>query len=317
MNQLEDIKKFTTIVADSGDIASIRHYKPQDATTNPSLILQATKLMNYQPLLDNAITYARKKGGNRTTQIINASDKLTINIGTEILKNIPGKISTEVDVRDSFNQDMCVTKAYKLINLYQENGIEKSRILIKLASTWEGVKAAEELEKVNIHCNLTLLFSFAQARICAEAGVYLISPFVGRIYDWYNQRQSLHPYSVDDDPGVKSVCKIYEYYKKHNYHTIIMGASFRNTEQILALAGCDRLTISPSLIEKLYHSNNPVVRKLFPLIIEKVHQPTPLSESEFRWEHNEDPMAVEKLAEGIRQFAVDQRKLENLLASKL
>lgn len=316
MNQLEGLKQFTTVVADSGDVESIRHYTPQDATTNPSLILKAASLASYQPLFKNALAYARKQGGTRETQIINASDKVAINIGVEILKSVPGRVSTEIDVRLSFDRGMCVAKARKLVALYQEQNIDKSRILIKLASTWEGIKAAEELEKEGINCNLTLLFSFAQARACAEAGVYLISPFVGRIYDWYNQRKPLDPYMVNEDPGVKSVRKIYDYYKQHRYQTIIMGASFRKVEQILALAGCDRLTIAPALLEELHNSNQRVERKLSPST-EGFHQPALLSEAEFRWEHNQDAMAVDKLAEGIRQFAVDQQILEDLLVSRL
>ncbi|MGL9724295.1 transaldolase [Sodalis sp. (in: enterobacteria)] len=316
MNQLEGLKQFTTVVADSGDIESIRHYTPQDATTNPSLILKAASLTAYQPLFEDALAYTRKQGGTRETQIINASDKLAVNIGVEILKSVPGRVSTEVDARLSFDRGMCVAKARKLVALYQEQGIDKSRILIKLASTWEGIQAAEELEKEGINCNLTLLFSFAQARACAEAGVYLISPFVGRIYDWYNQRKPLDPYVVDEDPGVVSVRKIYDYYKQHRYQTVIMGASFRKVEQILALAGCDRLTISPALLEELHKGDGRVDRKLSPST-EGFHQPAPLSESEFRWEHNQDAMAVDKLAEGIRQFAVDQQSLEDLLAAKL
>lgn len=316
MNQLEGLKQFTTVVADSGDIESIRHYTPQDATTNPSLILKAASLTAYQPLFEDALAYARKQGGTRETQIINASDKLAVNIGVEILKSVPGRVSTEVDARLSFDRGMCVAKARKLVALYQEQGIDKSRILIKLASTWEGIQAAEELEKEGINCNLTLLFSFAQARACAEAGVYLISPFVGRIYYWYNQRKPLDPYVVDEDPGVVSVRKIYDYYKQHRYQTVIMGASFRKVEQILALAGCDRLTISPALLEELHKGDGRVERKLSPST-EGFHQPAPLSESEFRWEHNQDAMAVDKLAEGIRQFAVDQQSLEDLLAAKL
>lgn len=319
MNQLESLKQFTTIVADSGDIESIRHYAPQDATTNPSLILKAASLTAYQPLFEDALTYARKQGGTIETKIINASDKLAVNIGVEILKIVSGRVSTEVDVRLSFNRRMCIAKARKLVTLYQENGIDKSRIFIKIASTWEGIKAAEELEKEGINCNLTLLFSFAQARACAEAGVYLISPFVGRIYDWHNRHKPYEPYVVDEDPGVLSVLKIYDYYKRHRYQTIIMGASFRKVEQILALAGCDSLTIAPFLLEELYKSNGVVERKLFPFIevIESCHKPSPLSESEFRWEHNQDAMAVDKLAEGIRQFAFDQQSLEDLLIVKL
>ncbi|WP_130830973.1 transaldolase [[Erwinia] mediterraneensis] len=316
MNQLDALKQFTTVVADSGDIESIRHYHPEDATTNPSLILKAAGLDAYKHLIDDAIEYAKKQGGSKETQIINASDKVAINLGMEILKSVPGRVSTEVDARLSFDRGMCVTKAEKLVRLYEENGVDRSRILIKLASTWEGIRAAEELEKNGIHCNLTLLFSFAQARACAEAGVFLISPFVGRIYDWYNSRKPLDPYVADEDPGVKSVRRIYDYYKKHRYETIIMGASFRKVEQILALAGCDRLTLSPNLLQELQSSDAPVERKLEPST-EAFHQPSPLSEAEFRWEHNQDAMAVEKLAEGIRQFAVDQQKLEDVLAAKL
>ncbi|MFH8132946.1 transaldolase [Pantoea osteomyelitidis] len=316
MNQLDALKQFTTVVADSGDIESIRHYHPEDATTNPSLILKAAGLDAYNHLIDDAIEYAKKQGGSKETQIINASDKVAINLGMEILKSVPGRVSTEVDARLSFDRGMCVTKAEKLVRLYEENGIDRSRILIKLASTWEGIRAAEELEKNGINCNLTLLFSFAQARACAEAGVFLISPFVGRIYDWYNSRKPMEPYVADEDPGVKSVRRIYDYYKKHRYETVIMGASFRKVEQILALAGCDRLTLSPNLLEELQSSDAPVERKLEPST-EGFHQPSPLSEAEFRWEHNQDPMAVEKLADGIRQFAVDQQKLEDVLAAKL
>ncbi|XXN65760.1 transaldolase [Enterobacter ludwigii] len=316
MNQLDALKQYTTVVADSGDIESIRHYHPEDATTNPSLILKAAGLDAYKHLIDDAIDYAKKQGGSKETQIINASDKVAINLGMEILKSVPGRVSTEVDARLSFDRGMCVTKAEKLVRMYEENGIDRSRILIKLASTWEGIKAAEELEKNGIQCNLTLLFSFAQARACAEAGVFLISPFVGRIYDWYNSRKPIDPYVVDEDPGVKSVRRIYDYYKKHRYSTVIMGASFRKVEQIQALAGCDRLTISPNLLEELANSDAPLERKLEPST-EGFHQPASLSEAEFRWEHNQDPMAVEKLSDGIRQFAIDQQKLEDVLSSRL
>ncbi len=316
MNQLDALKQLTTVVADSGDIESIRHFEPQDATTNPSLILKAADIPQYQPLIKEALEYARKQGGSKETQIINASDKLAVNIGLEILKSVPGRISTEVDARLSFDRGMCVAKARKLIGMYADHGIDKSRILIKLASTWEGIKAAEELEKEGINCNLTLLFSFAQARACAEAGVYLISPFVGRIYDWYKAKEPNAAYDVAKDPGVKSVTDIYKYYKEHRYQTVIMGASFRKVDQILALAGCDRLTISPNLLEELKNSNGPVERKLTPST-EAFHQPAPLAEEEFRWQHNQDPMAVEKLSEGIRLFAVDQQKLEDMLSAQL
>ncbi|ERL84062.1 hypothetical protein D910_01398 [Dendroctonus ponderosae] len=316
MNQLDALKQLTTVVADSGDIESIRHFEPQDATTNPSLILKAANIPQYQPLIKEALDYARKQGGSKETQIINASDKLAVNIGLEILKSVPGRISTEVDARLSFDRGMCVAKARKLIGRYADHGIDKSRILIKLASTWEGIKAAEQLEQEGINCNLTLLFSFAQARACAEAGVYLISPFVGRIYDWYQAKEPNAAYDVAKDPGVQSVADIYKYYKEHRYQTVIMGASFRKVDQILALAGCDRLTISPNLLEELKNSNEPVERKLTPST-EAFHQPAPLAEEEFRWQHNQDPMAVEKLSEGIRLFAVDQQKLEDMLSAQL
>jgi len=316
MNQLDALKKLTTVVADSGDIESIRHFEPQDATTNPSLILKAADLPQYKGLLKDALDYARKQGGSKEEQIINASDRLAVNIGLEILKSVPGRISTEVDARLSFDRELSLAKARKLIGLYQEQGIDKSRILIKLSSTWEGIKAAEELEKEGINCNLTLLFSFAQARACAEAGVYLISPFVGRIYDWYKAKDPSAAYDVEKDPGVKSVRAIYDYYKSHRYQTVIMGASFRKVEQILALAGCDRLTISPNLLEELKASQSAVERKLEPSS-QGLQQPAPLTEAAFRWENNQDAMAVEKLSEGIRTFAVDQQKLEDMLAAQL
>ena len=316
MNQLEALKQLTTVVADSGDLESIRHFSPQDATTNPSLILKAAELPQYQYLIDAAIGDAKAQGGNKETQLINASDRLAVYIGAEIVKTIPGRISTEVDARLSFDRGMCVAKARKLISLYEKVGINKSRILIKLAATWAGIRAAEELEKEGINCNLTLLFSFAQARACAEASVFLISPFVGRIYDWYQSRQPASEYQADSDPGVVSVRNIYNYYKQHRYATVIMGASFRRTEQILALAGCDRLTISPTLLKQLQESNGLVERKLTPTN-DVQNRPNPMTEAEFNWQHNQDPMAVEKLAEGIRLFAADQEKLEKMLLARL
>ncbi|HDS1117058.1 transaldolase [Pluralibacter gergoviae] len=316
MNQLDGIKQFTTVVADSGDIESIRHYQPEDATTNPSLLLKAAGLEHYNHLIDDAIRFAKSTPGSREEQVVAACDKLAVNFGGEILKSIPGRVSTEVDARLSFDKEKSIAKAHRLIELYQEQGIDKSRILIKLASTWEGIRAAEVLESEGIHCNLTLLFSFAQARACAEAGVFLISPFVGRIYDWYQQKEPMDPYVVDEDPGVKSVRNIYDYFKERRYDTIVMGASFRRTEQILALAGCDRLTISPNLLKELQESDATVERKLMPPA-KHFNRPSPLTEAEFRWEHNQDAMAVDKLAEGIRLFAVDQRKLEDLIAAKL
>lgn len=316
MNQLDALKKMTVVVADSGDIESIRVFLPEDATTNPSLILKAAALPQYESLIQHAVLRAKSQGGSRANQIINAGDQLAVDIGLEILKTIPGRISTEVDARLSFDRDLCVTKARKLIGLYQESGIDKSRILIKLAATWEGIRAAELLEQEGINCNLTLLFSMAQARACAEAQVFLISPFVGRIYDWYQAKQAVTEYDADKDPGVISVREIYKYYKQHGYSTVIMGASFRRTEQILALAGCDRLTIAPNLLKQLHENSAPFEQVLKPATNISV-VPHPLTEAEFRWQHNQDAMATEKLAEGIRLFAIDQNKLETLLGNLL
>lgn len=316
MSQLDELKRITTVVADSGDIEAVRRFKPQDATTNPSLILKAAAIPHYQSLIDEAIQYAVAQGGSRETQIINASDKLAVNIGLELLKHVPGRVSTEVDARLSFDRGLCVAKARKLIRLYQQQGVDKSRILIKLAATWQGIRAAEELENEGINCNLTLLFSFAQARACAEAGVYLISPFVGRIYDWYQQHQPQENYQAESDPGVVSVRDIYHYYKAHRYPTVIMGASFRKTGQVLALAGCDRLTISPALLSELESREGSVDVKLS-ADVPAENRPSPISEAEFYWQHHQDAMAVDKLAEGIRLFAEDQEKLEAMLAGKL
>ena len=314
MNQLIELEKFTTIVADSGDINEINLYQPKDATTNPSLIFKSIQIPEYQKLIDNAILYGKKKSFLRREQVIHASDKILINIGKKILKCIPGRVSSEIDVRLSFNTELCILKAKKIINMYENSGISRSRILIKLASTWECIQAARELEKEDIKCNLTLLFSFAQAQACAEANVFLISPFVGRIYDWYFEKKLIKKYDVTQDPGVLSVKKIYMYYKKYNYSTIIMGASFRNIKQILELSGCDYLTISPNLLKQLKNTTGPVIRKLIPqknFSVPLNH----LSESEFRWEHNKDQMAVEKLSDGIRQFYYDQKQLEKFLYS--
>ncbi|MBO2676056.1 transaldolase [Shewanella algae] len=314
-NTLTQLKSVTTIVADTGDIEAIKLYHPQDATTNPSLILKASQIPEYAPLIDDAISWAKSQSQDPQQQLEDAADKLAVNIGVEILKLVPGRISTEVDARLSFDKAGSIAKAYKLVKLYEAAGIDKSRILIKLASTWEGICAAKELEQNGINCNLTLLFSFAQARACAEAGVYLISPFVGRILDWYKKNTG-KDYSASEDPGVVSVTQIYNYYKQHGYQTVVMGASFRNTGEIIELAGCDRLTIGPSLLEELANSDTPIVTKLQPAT-ETQEPPKPLTESEFRWEFNEDPMAVEKLAEGIRNFAIDQGKLETMLKAKL
>jgi transaldolase len=306
----------TVVVADTGDIDAIKKYQPQDATTNPSLILSASALLQYAPLIDEAIAYAKAQSADKAQQLIDAEDKLAVNIGLEILKIVPGRISTEVDARLSYDTQATVEKARKLIALYNAAGISNDRILIKIASTWQGIRAAEILEKEGINCNLTLLFSEAQARACAEAGVYLISPFVGRILDWYKANTDKKEYAPAEDPGVISVTKIYNYYKEYGYKTVVMGASFRNVGEIIELAGCDRLTIAPALLKELQENSTALVRKL-DYKGEVKAKPQPLTEAEFYWQHNSDAMAVEKLAEGIRKFAVDQEKLEAMLSVKL
>jgi len=314
-NQLDSLRELTVVVADTGDIDAIRQYKPEDATTNPSLILSAAALPQYAALIDEAIAYGKQQSQDKAQQLVDAEDKLAVNIGLEILKLVPGRVSTEVDARLSYDTEATVAKARKLIALYEAAGINKNRILIKIASTWQGIRAAEILEKEGINCNLTLLFSEAQARACAEAGVYLISPFVGRILDWYKTNTDKKEYAPVEDPGVISVTKIYNYYKQYGYKTVVMGASFRNVGEIIELAGCDRLTIAPSLLKTLHETPNAVVRKLG-FQGEVQAKPQPLTEAEFYWQHNSDAMAVEKLAEGIRKFAVDQGKLEEMLLSK-
>ena len=316
MNQLEKLQQFTTLVADTGDIESIRKYQPEDATTNPSLLLKAVGLPHYAALLQQAQNHAESLGGDSQTQLDNATDKLAVLIGNEILNIVPGRVSTEVDARLSFDTKASIERAQKLIGLYEQNGIDRNRILIKLASTWEGIQAAAELEKQNINCNLTLLFSFAQAQACADAGVFLISPFVGRIFDWYKKHDGVDAYAPAEDPGVLSVQRIYAYYKTHGFNTIVMGASFRNSDQIRQLAGCDRLTISPGLMQELADTKDPLDRILHPESTSSPDNKTRLSEAGFHWGHNEDAMATEKLAEGIRQFAVDQVKLEGVLSAK-
>ncbi len=312
---LEQLKTMTTIVADTGDVEAIKAVKPYDATTNPSLLLKASQLPQYAPLIDAAIAYAKAQGGSKEQQIDNAADKLAVLIGMEIVKEVPGRISTEVDARLSFNIDAMVAKGRKLIKLYEDAGVDKSRVLIKLASTWEGIKAGEILEKEGINCNLTLLFGFGQARACAEAGVFLISPFVGRILDWYKAKTG-ETYTSETDPGVLSVRKIYAYYKEHGYKTVVMGASFRNIGEVTALAGCDRLTIAPNLLQELEATEGSLTRVLVDNGA-KTAAPAKLTEAEFRFALNEDPMATEKLAEGIRGFVVDQNKLEAALSAKL
>ena len=305
-SKLEQLKQFTTVVADTGDIDAISRLKPVDATTNPSLLLKAAAMPGYADLLDQAI-----RGSKGDVDL--ACDAFAVSVGSGILKVIPGRISTEVDARLSFDQPALLAKARKLIELYDQAGVGRDRVLIKLASTWEGIRAAEVLEKEGIQTNLTLLFSFAQAAACADAGVFLISPFVGRIYDWY-KKSTGKEYVGAEDPGVQSVTRIYNYYKANGYDTVVMGASFRNIGQIEQLAGCDRLTISPELLQQLSDDQGNLERKLNPGATGEPR--LTLNESQFRWASNEDAMATEKLAEGIRQFARDQEKLEALLSAK-
>ncbi len=314
--QLESLRTLTTVVADTGDIEAIKKYQPVDATTNPSLLLKAASLPQYAELIKESVAWAKAQSSSAEQQLVDAGDKLSVAIGNEILNVIPGRISTEVDARLSFDTAATVKKAHKLIKLYADAGIDKSRILIKIASTWEGIKAAEILEKEGINCNLTLLFSFAQARACAEAGVFLISPFVGRILDWYKASTGKTDYAGSEDPGVVSVTEIYNYYKSYGYKTVVMGASFRNIDEILCLAGCDRLTISPQLLEELSNAQGEVK----PYLVDsgKVKNVgDKISEAQFKWDMNENAMATEKLAEGIRNFAGDQVKLETLLSKML
>ncbi|GAA5950309.1 hypothetical protein JCM21900_001110 [Sporobolomyces salmonicolor] len=319
---LDQLKQYTTVVSDSGDFESIAVYKPQDATTNPSLILAAVKKPEYAKLIDVAVEYAKKQGGDLDAQVENTLDRLLVEFGKEILAIVPGRVSTEVDASLSFDKESTKAKAHQLIALYKEIGIPKERILIKIASTWEGIQAARELEQQDdIHCNLTLLFGFQQAVACAEASVTLISPFVGRILDWHKKNKPEGKYEGASDPGVQSVTKIYNYYKQHNYKTIVMGASFRNTGEIVALAGCDFLTISPALLEQLQKSNEPVKQVLSQ---DKAQAEAALpkvsyidNEPAFRWSLLQDSMAFDKLHEGIKKFAEDAEELKVLLKAKL
>ncbi|HEY7303948.1 MAG TPA: transaldolase [Bryobacteraceae bacterium] len=311
MTVLESLRKYSVVVADTGDFQAIARVKPQDATTNPSLLYNAAQRPEYRHLVEEAIEHADKQGGDQKQQAEAFMDRLFVSFGREILKVIPGRVSTEVDARLSFDTEATIAKARHLIELYEKAGVSRERILIKVGSTWEGIRAAERLEREGIHCNLTLLFSFAQAVACAEAGVTLISPFVGRIYDWYKKENGGKDIPIDQDPGVASVTRIYNYFKKFGYKTLVMGASFRKVEQIERLAGCDLLTISPDLLEKMQQTQG----ELTPMLThekakssdgEKLH----LDEKTFRWMHNEDAMATDKLAEGIRKFYADARKLE-------
>eukprot|EP00339_Tiarina_fusa_P002128 CAMPEP_0117042100 /NCGR_PEP_ID=MMETSP0472-20121206/29347_1 /TAXON_ID=693140 ORGANISM="Tiarina fusus, Strain LIS" /NCGR_SAMPLE_ID=MMETSP0472 /ASSEMBLY_ACC=CAM_ASM_000603 /LENGTH=312 /DNA_ID=CAMNT_0004753265 /DNA_START=62 /DNA_END=1000 /DNA_ORIENTATION=- len=308
---LDQLKEHTIVVCDTGDVDAIGRLKPQDATTNPSLIFKAASMPQYTKLIDDAVTYA--KG-----DLDLAMDKVAVNFGTEITKLVPGYVSTEVDARISFDTEATIAKARKIIELYKEVGIDKSRILVKIAATWEGIKACEVLEKEGITCNLTLIFSKAQAIACADAGATLISPFVGRIFDWHKKAQGVDGFPPAEDPGVVSVASIYNYYKKYGYNTIVMGASFRNTGEITHLAGCDRLTISPGLLDDLAASTEAVEKKLdasksAAMDIEKLE----MDEKTFRWMMNEDAMATEQLANGIRQFGKDIVKLEDIIKGKM
>jgi transaldolase len=318
MNLLESLRRYTTVVADTGDIDAIQELRPQDATTNPSLLYQAAQMPRYEHLLDEAIQHALQSGTDRAARAEAFMDKLLVSFGCEILKIVPGRVSTEVDAGLSFDIDGTVGKARRLVGLYETAGVGRERVLIKIASTWEGIRAAEQLEREGIHCNLTLLFSFAQAVACAEAGVTLISPFVGRIYDWYKKERGGADIPADEDPGIVSVTGIYNYFKKFDYRTQVMGASFRKVDQIVRLAGCDLLTISPDLLEHMEKTPGEVTRRLsietaMASDATKIH----LDEKAFRWMHNEDAMAVEKLSEGIRKFYADARKLEQFARAKV
>jgi transaldolase len=318
MTLLESLKKHTTVVADTGDIKAIARYRPQDATTNPSLLFHAAQMPLYGHLVEEAAELALEPGGSHQEMAEDFIDRLFVLFGCEILKVVPGRVSTEVAAKLSFDTAGTIAKARKLILLYEDKGVARERILIKIASTWEGIRAAELLEKEGIHCNLTLLFSFAQAVACAEAGVTLISPFVGRIYDWYKKERGDAEIPPDQDPGVASVIRIYDYYKKYGYKTQVMGASFRNVNQIVRLAGSDLLTISPELLDQLEQAEGVLDRKLDPVkaLVSK-DQLLHLDEKTFRWMHNEDKMATEKLAEGIRKFNSDAQHLEESALSRV
>eukprot|EP01064_Diplonema_japonicum_P013240 TRINITY_DN2074_c0_g3_i1.p1 TRINITY_DN2074_c0_g3~~TRINITY_DN2074_c0_g3_i1.p1 ORF type:complete len:355 (+),score=122.53 TRINITY_DN2074_c0_g3_i1:48-1067(+) len=313
------LKKYTTVVADTADFQLIKQYKPQDATTNPSLLLAAANKEEYKTLVEDAVKYGKSKGKNPADILDKTSTKLAVNFGVEILKHVPNRVSTEVDARLSYDTEASIEKARELIQLYSEAGISKDRVLVKLASTWEGIQAGKQLEKEGIHCNLTLLFSFAQAVACAQANVTLISPFVGRILDWFKESDPKADFTNEKDPGVISVSKIYNYYKKHGYKTIVMGASFRNIEEIKELCGCDYLTIGPAVLEKLRNDTGSITQKLskenaMKMDIAKLPE---LEQKDFLWLHNEDRMGVEKLSDGIRKFAVDCVKLDTKLKELL
>jgi transaldolase len=312
-SKLDQLKEITTVVADTGDFDAIAQYEPEDATTNPSLLLKAAQMPAYRGLVEEVIKSVTRGKLSSKEQLDDCMDRLAVRFGEKILQTIPGRVSTEVDAHLSFDTQASIAKARRLIELYEQAGIDKSRVLIKMASTWEGIRAAEQLEKEGINCNLTLLFSFTQAAAAADAGAFLISPFVGRILDWYKANTDLNDYAPEDDPGVQSVTRIYNYYKQSGYNTIVMGASFRNTEEITELAGCDRLTISPQLLSALGEDYGTLTRKLDSNNTGKRISYTQGNENKFRFELNEDAMATEKLAEGIRGFVKDQNKLETWL----
>lgn len=309
-SKLEQLKAMTTVVADTGDLDAIAQWRPEDATTNPSLLLKAAASDAYRPMLDAAIDGAASRGSSEADRLGWATDLLAVMAGEQILELIPGVVSTEVDARLSFDTAATIARARRLVGLYQERGVDSSRVLIKIAATWEGIRAAETLEREGIRCNLTLLFSFTQAEACADAGAFLISPFVGRILDWHLAAKGLDRLPPEQDPGVLSVSRIYNYYKSHGYDTVVMGASFRNSGEIEQLAGCDRLTISPALMETLQQDTGPLPRKLSPENAHSTDLPQQLTEKDFRWQFNDDAMATEKLADGIRRFANDQTELE-------
>jgi transaldolase len=311
MNRLEQLKTMTRVVADTGDFEAIAEYRPQDATTNPSLLYKAAKMPQYRELVEDAIAFGQGKGVETAEQARWTMDKLAVNFGAEILKIVPGRVSTEIDARLSFDTDATVSRAEALMGLYDQIGVGPERVLLKVASTWEGIRAADRLEHQGLHCNLTLMFSFPQAVAAADAGATLISPFVGRILDWYKKAENVAGYPADEDPGVQSVTQIFNYYKRHGYETVVMGASFRNIDEILELAGCDYLTIAPSLLGELASTEGEITRMLDPdKAREMAIEPVSFDEARFRWGLNADAMATEKLAEGIRLFAADTARLE-------
>ena len=317
MSLLDSLKRVTTVVADTGDIEAMRQFRPQDATTNPSLLLKAAQQPQYRPLVEAALADADRASDSESKRTEAFMDRMAVNFGREILKIVPGRVSTEVDARLSFDTAGTIAKARELIGLYERAGIGRERILIKVSSTWEGIRAAGDLEREGIHCNMTLLFSFAQAVACADAGVTLISPFVGRIYDYYKKERGAD-IPAADDPGVKSVTRIYNYYKAYGYQTQVMGASFRKVEQIIDLAGCDLLTISPDLLETLQAREGEITPRLTPELARASSEArVSLDEKAYRWLHNQDAMAVEKLSDGIRRFDADARKLEQWAATAL